>query len=384
MVASANAASLTAAADADAGACSSTLSPPVTRSTGLQRGHKRPKWQLQPLLKPKATDFVIVLKPRTQRSLAAVIYENGAGSALIAHLRATAKHLVNVVMVRHQNFILVYTSNSHLADNFIAEFAVPSAIIPVSLLGYLRADTQGTSYGVVTVGSSDTETALRESLYWPNGEITHVVRLDTSNKVLLTFSGTVKPRYVSYVAVLISEKFYNKTVQPAVGAAPLDIDPTPVLALNQAFAASAERQCHSRMAPALFTNARPGALCVPDPTLPGTGAVRSATGPLKPRNAPPEGQAGPKNGKRQRPRKPQKPGSRAPPQGPQPSTTNPVPSQQPGAAALGPFRRGPAPDGSQAKGPTAGPCSPDPPKPNLPSPGHKSAGQGDTSWAARV
>ncbi|KAH8009910.1 hypothetical protein HPB51_021708 [Rhipicephalus microplus] len=72
MVASANAASLAAAADADAGACSSTLSPPATCSAGLQRGHKRPVWQPRPMPKPKATDFIVVTKPRIQMSLAAV------------------------------------------------------------------------------------------------------------------------------------------------------------------------------------------------------------------------------------------------------------------------------------------------------------------------
>ncbi|KAH8008788.1 hypothetical protein HPB51_004178 [Rhipicephalus microplus] len=116
MVASANAASLAAAADADAGACSSTLSPPATCSAGLQRGHKRPVWQPQPLPKPKATDFVVVLKPRAQLSLAAVFLENGACSTPIAHVGVTAKRLVTVVMVRDQNLILVYTSNAHLAD----------------------------------------------------------------------------------------------------------------------------------------------------------------------------------------------------------------------------------------------------------------------------
>ncbi|KAH8021751.1 hypothetical protein HPB51_016815 [Rhipicephalus microplus] len=150
MVASANAASLVAAADADAGTCSSTLSPPATRSVCLQRGHKRPVWQPQVLPKPKAMDFVVVLKPRTQLSLTAVFLENGAGSALIAHLGATAKRLVTLVMVRDQNLHLMYTSNLHLADKVIDEFAVPSPVEPVPLLGYLRANTQDTCYGVVT------------------------------------------------------------------------------------------------------------------------------------------------------------------------------------------------------------------------------------------
>lgn len=116
MVASANAGSLIAAADADADASSSTFSPPATRSAGLHRGHNMPVWQPQPLPKPKATDFIVELKPGAQLSLAVVFLENWASSMLIAHLGATAKRLVTVVVVQDQNFILVYTSKPHLAD----------------------------------------------------------------------------------------------------------------------------------------------------------------------------------------------------------------------------------------------------------------------------
>ncbi|KAH8023904.1 hypothetical protein HPB51_018926 [Rhipicephalus microplus] len=178
----------------------------------------------------------------------------------------------------------------------------------------------------------------------------------------------------------------RKLYQPAVGAAPLGIDPTPVPALNQTFAASAETRCHSRMAPALLTNARPGVLCVLYPTTLGTGAVKNATRRCHPSRTMlhREVKPAPEKRKRWRSRKPRKPGFRAPPQGAQPSTTYPVVSQHPCVAALGPSQRGPTPDGSQAKGPTAGQGSPDPPKPNPPSPGHKSAGQGHSSWATRV
>ncbi|KAH7973612.1 hypothetical protein HPB49_003083 [Dermacentor silvarum] len=106
-------------------------------------------------------------------------------------------------MVREQNLILTYTSNPQIAGKLIGEFAVPSPVRPVPLFGYLRADTQESCYGVVTVRSSNTEVTLRESLYWPEFEILHVRRLGTSNKVRLTFSGKVKPRYVSYDALLI-------------------------------------------------------------------------------------------------------------------------------------------------------------------------------------
>ncbi|KAH7970486.1 hypothetical protein HPB49_008044 [Dermacentor silvarum] len=145
---------------------------------------------------PKATDFVVVLKPRTQLSLATVFPENGAGRALIAHLGETATRLVTVVMVREQNLILTYTSNPQIAHNLI-----------VPLFGYLHADTQGSCYGIVTVRSSDTEAALRGSLNWPESEILHVQ---------FTFSGKVNPRHVSYVALLIPVQPYKKTV-PACG-----------------------------------------------------------------------------------------------------------------------------------------------------------------------
>ncbi|KAH8020521.1 hypothetical protein HPB51_002470 [Rhipicephalus microplus] len=90
--ASADAAPLAAAANADASACSPT---------------------------PKATDFVIVLKPRTRLSLADAFHENGAGRALIAHFGVTATRLITVVMVWEQNLILVCTSNPHIADKLI-------------------------------------------------------------------------------------------------------------------------------------------------------------------------------------------------------------------------------------------------------------------------
>ncbi|KAH9368560.1 hypothetical protein HPB48_020931 [Haemaphysalis longicornis] len=277
--ASTDAASLATAADPDAEACTSTISPPATRSAGPQRGHKRILWHPQPLPKPKPMDSVVVLKPQTQLSLANTFPENGAGRALVAHLGATVTRLVTVVMVREQNLILVYTSNPHIADKLIGEFAVPSPAGPVPLFGYWRVDNHDSCYGVVTVHSSDTEGALRESLYWPEGAILHVRRLGTSNKVRLSFSGKVKPRYVSYDTLLIPVQAYKKKLcKPAVGVALLDIDPTPVAPPNLIFAASAERRCRSRMAPVTHMSARPGALCVLVLTSPGTGAVRNATG----------------------------------------------------------------------------------------------------------
>ncbi|KAH9372039.1 hypothetical protein HPB48_012763 [Haemaphysalis longicornis] len=133
--ASTDAASLAAASDADAGACSSTISPPARHSAGPQRGHKRSLWQPQPLPKPKETDFVIVLRSRTQLFHADAFPEHGAGRALIAHLGVSATRLITAVMLREQNLILVYTSHPHIADKRIDEFVVPSPAGPVPLSG---------------------------------------------------------------------------------------------------------------------------------------------------------------------------------------------------------------------------------------------------------
>ncbi|KAH6932859.1 hypothetical protein HPB50_010419 [Hyalomma asiaticum] len=280
--ASTDAASL---ATADAGVCSPTLSPPASRSAGQKRGKNRPLWRPQPLPKPKATDFVVVLKCRTQLSLAAVFPENGAGRALIAHLGAPATRLVTVVLVREQNLMLVYTSNPHIADKLI------------------------------------------------------------------------------------------------VGAALLGIDPTPVPAPNQTFAASAERQCRSRMAPAPLTSVRLGAPCVLDPTSPVTGTVRSATGFLHPshlllhRGV----EAGSRKRKRRRRRKPRKLDHRVPPQGAQPSAINPIVPPHLGAGAIGSSLRGPTPDEPPVKRFAAGQALPAPAKPNPPLPGPKPAAQENSS-----
>ncbi|KAH9368295.1 hypothetical protein HPB48_008039 [Haemaphysalis longicornis] len=384
--ASTDAASVAMAADPDAGACSSTISPPATHSAGPQRGNKRFLWHPQPLPKPKATDFVVVLKPRTQLSLADAFPENGAGRALIAHLGATATRLVTFVMVREQNLILVYTSHPHIADKLIGEFAVPSPAGPVPLFGYLRADTQDCCYGVVTVRSSDTEAALRESLYWPEGEILHVRRLGTSNKVRLTFSGKVKPRYVSYDALLIPVQPYKKTVPAcgrcgSVGHRP-DACPGPKpdfcgicgKAVPLTDGARAPHECTPRCALCAGSHVTGDRRC----------KERYRAPPPKTSTPPSEGQAGRKKRKRRRPRKPRKPGSRESPQGAQPPATNPDPPPRPGAVAIGPSRRGPTPDGPTAKKPNTGQAPPAPSKPNQPSPELKPAAQGDSSWAARV
>ncbi|KAH9372288.1 hypothetical protein HPB48_015636 [Haemaphysalis longicornis] len=228
---STDAASFSKAADPEAGACSSTISPPATRYACAQWGHKMFLWHPQPLPKPKATDFVVVLKARTQLSLSDAFPENGAGRALIANLGATATRLVTVVKRTNLSVSL--------------QFPHPPDRCPCS---DTCAQTLDSCYEVVTVRSSDTEAALRESLYWPEGEILHVRRLATSSKVGLTFSGKVKPRYVSYDALVIP---------PAAGVALLDIDPTPVPAPNLTFAASAERRGHSRMAPVPHMSVRP-------------------------------------------------------------------------------------------------------------------------------
>ncbi|KAH8025140.1 hypothetical protein HPB51_003982 [Rhipicephalus microplus] len=203
---------------------------------------------------------------------------------------------------------------------------------------------------------------------------------------LVPKKSTVKPRYVSYDVLPIPVQSYKKTVSAcsrcgSVGHRPdacpgskPDVCGICGKAVPLTDGARAPHECTPRCALRAGPHVTGDRCC----------KARYRAPPPKSHNAPPEGQAGPKKRKRQRPRKPRKPGSRAPPQGAQLSTTNPVPSQHPGAAALGPSWRGPTPDGSQAKGPTAGQGSPDPPKPNPPSPGHTSSGQGDSSWATRV
>ncbi|KAH7937683.1 hypothetical protein HPB49_014524 [Dermacentor silvarum] len=146
-VASANAASPDAAADAEARTCSPTLAPPVPRSAG----------------------------PRKQQTSS--LYSNAGRSYPSPPFSLRTG--------------LVARSSPPWSDR---DSAVP-------LFGYLRADAQDSCYGVVTVRSSDTEATFRESLYWPEGEILRVRRLGTSNKV--------KPR--SYDDLLIPVQPYKKS-----------------------------------------------------------------------------------------------------------------------------------------------------------------------------
>ncbi|KAH7949565.1 hypothetical protein HPB49_012251 [Dermacentor silvarum] len=366
--ASANAASPDAAADAKA----RTYSQRSRRLRRAPRARSRGRSGLCGNLNPyrsRKQDLVVVLKPWTQLSLATVFPENGAGRALIAHLGATATRLVTVVMVREQNLILTYTSNPQIADKLIGEFAVPSLVGPVPLFGYLRADTQDCCYGVVTVRSSDTKATLLESLYWPEGEILHVRRLGTSNKVRLTFSGKVKPWYVSYDALLIPVQPYRKTVPAcgrcgSVGHRP-DACPGP----KPDLCGISEKRCRSRIAPAPLTSVRPGAL-----QDAATQIAHSSTG----------GEAGPKKRKRRRPRKPRKTGRRASPQRAQPPATNPTPPPQSDTGAIDPSLRGQTPDGPPTRKSTTRQVSPTSPKPHPPSPEPKPTAQGDLSWASRV
>ncbi|KAH8027761.1 hypothetical protein HPB51_009428 [Rhipicephalus microplus] len=140
--ASADAASLAAAANADASACSPTLWLPATPVLGPQQGHPKALQRPQPLPKSKATDFVVVLKPRAQLSLADTFHENGTRRVLIAQLGVTATWLITIVIMWEQNLILEYTSNPHIANKVNGKFGVPSPAGLVPLFGYFRADTQ--------------------------------------------------------------------------------------------------------------------------------------------------------------------------------------------------------------------------------------------------
>ncbi|KAH9379096.1 hypothetical protein HPB48_004455 [Haemaphysalis longicornis] len=326
-VASSDAASLATAAVADAEGYSSTILLSVTRSAGPQRGHKRFLWHPQPLPKPKATDFVVVLKPRTHLSLANAFPENGAGRVLIAHLGATATRLVTIVTVREQNLISVYTSHPHIADKLIGEFAVLSPAGPVHLFGY-----------------------------------------------------------VFYDALLILVQPYKKTV-PACGRCVSVVHrpdacpgPKPDLcgicgkALPLTDSARAPHQCTPRRAVCAGFHVTGDRRC----------KERYRAPPPKPSTPPSEGQAGHKKRKRSRPRKPRTSSSQESRQRAQPPATNTDPALRPGAVAIGPSRRGPSPDGPTAKKPNTGQAPPAPSKPNQASPQLKPAAQGDSSWAARV
>ncbi|XP_037555669.1 uncharacterized protein LOC119432544 [Dermacentor silvarum] len=375
-----------AAADAAAQTCSTTLPPPATRSAGPQQGKKKPTWQPLPLPKPKTTDFVVVLKPRTRLSLTAVFPVNGAGSALIAHLGANANRLVTVVMARDQNLILAYTADPLIADKLIGELTVLSSVGPVPLFGYLRADNQDSCYGVVTVRSTDSEAELQNRLYWPEGEILHIRRLGTTNKVRLTFSGKVKPRYVTYDALLILVHPYKKTIPAcsqcaSVGHRP-DACPGPKPDLCGT--------CGNTVP--LMDGARAPHECTPKcaicagPHVTGDRSCkeRYRAPPPKSPTPPLESQPGPTKGKRQRPRKPRPPDTRAPQQvTPSPATKSPPPPH-PGAGTHGPSKRGhttPGPPTERSpsrQGPPASSTShPSPP-------GLQPAAQGELTWAARI
>ncbi|KAH7936795.1 hypothetical protein HPB49_004464 [Dermacentor silvarum] len=364
-----------AAADAAAQTCSTTLPPPATPSAGPQQGKKKPTWQPLPLPKPKTTDFVVVLKPRTRLSLTAVFPENGAGSALIAHLAANANRLVTVVMARDQNLILAYTADPLIADKLIGELTVLSSVGPVPLFGYLRADTQDSCYGVVTVRSTDSEAELQKRLYWPEGEILHI---------RLTFSGKVKPRYVTYDALLILVHPYKKTIPAcsqcgSVGHRP-DACPGPKPDLCGT--------CGNTVP--LMDGARAPHECTPKcaicagPHVTGDRSCKERYRAPPPKSPPLESQPGPTKGKRQRPRKPRPPDTRALQQvTPSPATKSPPPPH-PGAGTHGPSKRGHTPPGPPTErspsrqGPPASSTSHPPP------PGLQPAAQGELTWADRI
>ncbi|KAH7965780.1 hypothetical protein HPB49_010793 [Dermacentor silvarum] len=263
-------------------------------------------------------------------------------------------------------------------------YAVLGQAMP--LFGYLRADTQDSCYGVVTVRSSDTEATLRESLYWPEGEILHVRQLGTSNKVRLTFSGKVKPRYVSYDTLLIPVQPYKKTVPAcgrcgSVGHRP-DSCPSPKpdlcgicgKAVPLKDGARAPHECTPRCA-----------LCAgPHITADRCCKERYRAPPPKSPIPPPEGQAGPKkrkldaHGNRGR----RALGLRL--QMAQPPATNPTPPPHPDAGAIGPSLRGQTPDGPPTRKSTTRQVSPASPKPHPPSTEPKPTAKGDLPWATRV
>ncbi|KAH8034774.1 hypothetical protein HPB51_002188 [Rhipicephalus microplus] len=259
-----------------------------------------------------------------------------------------------------------------IADKLIGELTVPSSVGPVPLFGYLRADTQDSCYGVVTVRSSDSEAELRQRFYWPEGEILHIRRLGTSNKVRLTFAGKVKPRYVTYDALLIPVQPYRKTVPASnqcgsVGHRP-DACPGPKPDLCGT--------CGNTVP--LIDGARAPHECTPKcalcagPHVTGDRCCkeRYRAPPPKPSTLLPKNQTGSKKRKHRRTRKPSRPTTGTSPQGAQPPATKPSPlPPHPGAGASGPSKRGPTPAGPPAVRSTSSQGPPASPTPHPPSPG---------------
>ncbi|KAH7953135.1 hypothetical protein HPB49_005041 [Dermacentor silvarum] len=141
--------------------------PPAPRSAGAQ-GKKKRVWKPLPLPKPAPTDFVVIIKSEARLALTTVFPENNMCRAILTHRGFAAGRSVTIAPVSEQDLILVYTTFRRIAEKIIGEFAV-----------------------------------------------TAPARLGTYNKVRLTFSGKVKPRYVLYDALLIPVQQY-KTV-PACG-----------------------------------------------------------------------------------------------------------------------------------------------------------------------
>ncbi|KAH7978564.1 hypothetical protein HPB49_005929 [Dermacentor silvarum] len=275
---------------------------------------------------------------------------------------------------------------TRLLHKLIGELTVLSSVGPGPLFGYLRADTQDSCYGVVTVRSTDFEAELQKRLYWPEGEILHIRRLGTTNKVRLTFSGKVKPRYVTYDALLILVHPYKKTIPAcsqwgSVGHRP-DACPGPKPDLCGT--------CGNTVP--LMDGARAPHECTPKCAIcagPHVNADRSCkeryrAPPPKSPTPPLESQPGPTKGKCQRPLKPRPPDTRASQQmTPSPAIKSPPPPH-PGAGTPGPSKRGLTPPGPPTErsptrqGPPASSTS------HLPPPGLQPAAQGELTWAARI
>ncbi|XP_037572055.1 basic proline-rich protein-like [Dermacentor silvarum] len=128
------------------------------------------------------------------------------------------------------------------------------------------------------------------------------------------------------------------------------------------------------------------ALFAPDPTSPGNRSCKDhyRVPPPKSPTPPLESQPGPTKGKRQRPRKPRPPDTRASQHAtPSPATKSPPPPY-PGAGTPGPSKRGLTPPGPPTErspsrqGPTASSTSHPPP------PGLQPAAQRELTWAARI
>ncbi|KAH6921958.1 hypothetical protein HPB50_006906 [Hyalomma asiaticum] len=243
--------------------------------------------------------------------------------------------------------MLVYTLNPHIADKLIGEFAVPSSVGPVPMFGYLRVDTQSSSYGVVTVPAP-----IMKPLF---------VRAFTGLKARSCTSADWAP--------LISEAQVRLLRCPADPGAALQENCTRLQSVRLCWASTRHLSRPQTTPLRICGNAVPvtDGCRAPHDCMPRC-ALCAAPHVTGDRHC--------KERYRVPPPKPPTPPPLAPgtQNGGQPSATNPIPPPHSGAWAIGSSLRSPTPDEPEVKRLAAGQAVPAPAKPNQPT----------SSWSNRV